>query len=44
MLDRGVRLGLKVTTGVSIPRLSAAITTPSLNFTPSTDVPVTAGD
>ncbi len=27
-----------------LPRLSAAITTPSLNLTPSTEVPVTAGD
>ena len=27
-----------------VPRLSAAITTPSLNLTPRTDVPVTAGD
>jgi len=26
------------------PRLSAAMTTPSLNLTPITDVPVTAGD
>jgi hypothetical protein len=26
------------------PRLSAARTTPSLNLTPNTDVPVTAGD
>lgn len=26
------------------PRLSAAMTTPSLNLTPNTDVPVTAGD
>ena len=26
------------------PRLSAAITTPSLNFNAITDVPVTAGD
>jgi hypothetical protein len=28
----------------SLPRLSAAITTPSLNLTPNTEVPVTAGD
>lgn len=28
----------------NIPKLSAAMTTPSLNLTPSTDVPVTAGD
>lgn len=28
----------------TLPRLSAAITTPSLNLTPSTEVPVTAGD
>ena len=28
----------------SIPKLSAATTTPSLNLTPNTDVPVTAGD
>lgn len=27
-----------------IPRLSAAITTPSLNFIAITDVPVTTGD
>ena len=27
-----------------IPRLSAAITTPSLNLTARTDVPVTTGD
>ena len=27
----------------SSPKLSAAMTTPSLNFTPRTDVPVTAG-
>jgi hypothetical protein len=30
--------------GFKVPRLSAAMTTPSLNLTPSTDVPVTAGD
>lgn len=28
----------------NIPRLSAAITTPSLNFKATTDVPVTIGD
>lgn len=27
-----------------VPKLSAAMTTPSLNLTPNTDVPVTAGD
>lgn len=27
-----------------VPRLSAAITTPSLNFRATTDVPVTTGD
>ncbi len=27
-----------------LPRLSAANTTPSLNFRPTTDVPVTTGD
>lgn len=27
-----------------VPKLSAAMTTPSLNLTPITDVPVTAGD
>ena len=29
---------------VGVPRLSAAMTTPSLNFMPSTEVPVTMGD
>lgn len=29
--------------GVYVPRLSAAMTIPSLNFAASTDVPVTAG-
>lgn len=29
---------------VSIPRLSAAITTPPLNFRATTEVPVTIGD
>lgn len=29
---------------ISLPRLSAAMTTPSLNLTARTDVPVTAGD
>ena len=28
----------------NVPRLSAAMTTPSLNLTASTDVPVTTGD
>ena len=30
--------------GGGLPRLSAAITTPSLNFRATTDVPVTTGD
>jgi hypothetical protein len=30
--------------GREVPRLSAAITTPSLNFNAITDVPVTTGD
>lgn len=29
---------------LKVPKLSAAMTTPSLNLTPNTDVPVTAGD
>lgn len=29
---------------MSVPRLSAAITTPSLNFSAMTEVPVTMGD
>lgn len=38
----GVACGIPI--ALNIPKLSAAMTTPSLNLTPSTDVPVTAGD
>lgn len=30
--------------GVNVPKLSVAKATPPWNFTPTTDVPVTAGD
>lgn len=40
MIDRGIEGRVCI----GVPRLSAAMTTPSLNFMPSTDVPVTMGD
>ena len=49
MLNKGCRVSEKVLglgDGLDLsssPKLSAAMTTPSLNFTPRTDVPVTAG-